>query len=112
MTDADAGRTGSSVRTNRPPPKLALGIGAACLAANHLSVVLDDKLEAVALILGCALLLLGLWSLLAAASFDAVVSWTDRSVGRQWGIGLLYCGVALGAAEAVAWLCYGRHLFG
>jgi hypothetical protein len=105
-------RTGTRTRNDRPPPKVFLGIGCGCLALNHLSVVLGNGLLPEALVMGCWLVLVGGWVLFAGRTFDAVWAWADPSDRRVIGLMLLTGAAAVGVAEAVAWVGYGRHLFG
>jgi len=113
-----AGRTGGRVDgggRDRPPPKIFLGFGAVCLAINHLSVVLNNGLLVEALVMGCWLVLVAGWVLVAGRSFNAVWGWANRprsSVWRAIGVAMLTLLAAVGAAEAVAWFGYGQHLFG
>lgn len=97
---------------DRPPPKPFLGIGAAFLTVNHLSVLLGLGLHAEALVAGCWLVLLGGWVLVAGRSFDVVWAWANASGARTIGFILLTLVVALGLAEAVARVGYGRPLLG
>lgn len=109
---ADASRPGTRTRRDRPPPKAFLGIGAAFLGINHLSVVLNFGVQAEALVMGCWLVLMGGWVLVAGRSFDAVWAWADRVGWRVIGFMLLSLVAALGAAAAVAWYGYGERLVG
>jgi hypothetical protein len=115
---ATANRIGARVdgaNRDRPPPKIFLGIGAGCLAINHLSVVIGNGLQAEALAMGCWLVLMAGWVLVGGRSFDAVWGWANRprtSVWRAIGVAMLTLLAALGVAEAVAWFGYGQHLFG
>ena len=111
MGDPD-GRLGRRKRTDRPPPKIFLGIGAALLVLNHLSVVFGAGLQAEALMMGSWLVMMGAWVLLAGRSFDAVWTWADRSGARMIGFMLLTLAGGFGLAEAVAWFAYGQHLWG
>lgn len=99
---------------DRPPPKIFLGIGALCFGINRLSVLWNLGPHPEALMIGCWLVLMGGWVLVAGRSFDAVWGWANRH-GRSvwWGLGLapVTLGAAVGAAEAAAWFGYGRHLF-
>ena len=106
-----AGRTGSSVRAERPWGVL-FPIGVLCLVANHWAVVGGSGISAEGLVLGCWLVPVGGWGLLAGRSLDAVWEWVNRSSARTAAFVALNFAAALGAAEAVAWFVYGQHLFG
>lgn len=109
---ADAHKSGARARLDRPPPKVFLPIGAAFLGINHLSVVLNFGLQAESLMMGCWLVMMGGWVLVAGRSFDAVWAWVDRSGRRTIAFVLLSLGAGYGAVEAVARLCYGQPLLG
>ncbi len=102
----------ADARRHAPPPKPFLGIGAAMLAVNHLSVAINQGVQAEALVMGCWLVLVGGWSLVAARWFDAVWDWVDRRGWRVIGFVLLTLFMALGTAEAVARVGYGQPLLG
>ena len=109
---ATVNKIGTRVRHDRPPPKPVLALGAAMLAINHLSVVLGNGLILEALAMGCWLIVVGTWVLVAGRSFDAVWSWADRSGWRITGFVLLSLAAGCGAAEAIARIAYGQRLFG
>jgi hypothetical protein len=102
--------TGRRARPDRPPPRIFLGIAAACLVLNHLSVVLGPGLQAEALVMGCWMGLLGGWVAVAGRTFDEVWARVNPSNWRTIAFMLITVGAALGTAEAVAWFGYGRHL--
>jgi hypothetical protein len=104
-------RTNSSNR-DRPPPKFFLPIGGACFGINHLSVVLNNGLMVEALMMGCWLVLMGGWVLVAGRTFDAIWAWVDRTGWRVIPFVLLSFVASVGAAWAVAWFGYGQPLFG
>ena len=109
-----AGRTGVTRADgrDRPPPKIFLGIGAALLAINHVSVVLNNGLQPEALMMGCWTAMMGGWVLAAGRSFDAVWAWVNRSGRRTIAFVLLSFVAGYGAAEAVARFGYGQPLLG
>jgi len=111
---ADTGRV-VHAGSDRPPPGIFLGIGVGLLGLNHLSVVLGNGLQFEALMMGCWLLLMAGWVVVAGRSFNAVWGWANRprsSVWRAIGVASVTLLAALGAAEAVPWFGYGQHLFG
>src|SRR5262245_41983603 len=109
---ATVNKIGTRVRHDPPPPKPVLGLGAAILAINPLSVVLGNGVILEALAWGCLFVLLGLSVLVAGRSFDAVWSWVDRSGKRILVFVGLLLAVGCAAAEAVARIAYGQRLFG
>jgi hypothetical protein len=106
------GPPATRVRRERPPPRLFLGVGAALLAVNHLSVAFGNGLIAEAVMAGCWLVMMGGWSQFAGAAFDAVWAWANPSGRRVIGFVLLTLVVALTAAEGVARWVYGQPLLG
>jgi hypothetical protein len=107
-----AGPPAKRVRRERPPPRLFLGIGAVCLAVNHLSVAFGNGLSAEALVAGCWLVLMGGWSQFAGRTFDAVWRWANPAGWRVIGFMLLTLVASVAAAEGVARLVYGQPLLG
>ncbi|MBP3959189.1 hypothetical protein J8F10_28425 [Gemmata sp. G18] len=105
-----AGKKGVRKRTDRPPPKVFLGIGAGLFVLNHLAVAFGLGLHPEALVTGCWLVLMGGWVLLAGRSFDAVWAWAGPSEYRMIGLLVLTLVAALGAAEGVARIAYGQRL--
>jgi hypothetical protein len=87
-----------------------VGVGALLLVLNHLSVVFGAGLQSEALMMGCWLVMMGGWVLVARRSFDVVWAWVDPSGPRLIGFMLLSFIAAIGLAEAVAWFGYGQHL--
>ena len=108
---AEATRHRPHARLDRPP-RFFLLIGAVCFGINHLSVVFNNGIQPEALGIGCWLVLMGGWVLVAGRSFDAVWAWVDPSGPRTITFVLLSLGAGYGAAEAVARFGYGQPLFG
>jgi hypothetical protein len=108
---ADANRRGGYGRNHRPP-RFFLPLGGVFFGINHLSVVFNNGLQPEALGIGCWLVLMGGWVLVAGRSFDAVWAWADRAGWRVIGFLMLSFGAGAGAAWAVAWFGYGQRLFG
>lgn len=104
------GKTGSDVRTERPWD-LLFPLGALCLVANHWAAGRGSGISAEGLALGCWLVPVGGWGLLAGRSLDAVWAWVNRSGVRTAVFVVLNFIAALGAAEAAAWFVYGQRLF-
>ncbi len=105
-------RTGTRGSLQRPPPKIFLGIGGVFLGINHLSFVLNFGIQAEALVMGCWLVMMGGWVLVAGRSFDAVWAWVDRAGWRTITFMLASFVAGVGAAWAVAWFGYGQRLLG
>ena len=108
---AEATRHRTRARLDRPP-RFFLPLGAVFFGINHLSVVFNNGVMPEALGLGCWLVLMGGWVLVAGRSFDAVWAWVDPSGPRTIAFVLLSFVVSVGGAWAVAWYGYGQPLFG
>jgi hypothetical protein len=106
-----SGRIGTFASGQGPPGKLFLGLGVVFFGINHLSVVFGNGLVPEALGMGSWTGLMGGWALFAGRSFDVAWAWAKPSMRRELGLGLLTFAVAIGLAEAVAWVAYGQHLW-